>query len=137
VLAALGVLCVALGAVGVVLPGLPTTIFLLLASLLFTKSCPWLEDRLVRNRFFAPYLRYLDGSRAMSRRAKVTAITMMWLMVCLSALTLTRGDARLWWIAALIGGAAVVGTVAILRWGGRSARLAQPADAERVPEPME
>jgi uncharacterized membrane protein YbaN (DUF454 family) len=132
-LAALGVVCVALGAVGVVVPGLPTTVFLLMASFLFTKSCPWLEDRLVRNRFFAPYLRYLDGSRAMPRRAKVTAIAMMWLMVCLSALTLTQGEVRRWWIAALLGVAAVVGTVVITRWGGRSERLAPQAKGERAP----
>ncbi|MDY7107040.1 MAG: YbaN family protein [Planctomycetota bacterium] len=137
ILAALGVVCVALGAVGVVLPGLPTTVFLLMASFLFTKSCPWLEDRLIRNRFFAPYLRYLDGSRAMPRRAKVTAIALMWLMVSLSALTLTRGEAGLWWIAALFAAAAVLGTTVILRWGGRSTRFVQPAEGERMTEKTE
>lgn len=129
-LAALGVVSVGLGAVGVVVPGLPTTVFLLLASFLFTKSCPWLEDRLIHNRYFAPYLRYLDGSRAMPRRAKVTAIAMMWLMVCASSLTLTQGEARRWWIAGLLGGAALVGTVVILRWGRRPAEVAQPVEAE-------
>jgi hypothetical protein len=55
-LAAAGLLCVGLGALGAVLPGLPTTIFLILASYCFTRSCPWLEERLLRTRLFAPYM---------------------------------------------------------------------------------
>ena len=69
-LAALGIVCVGLAFAGAVLQGLPTTIFLIAASYLFARSCPWLEERLIRVRWFRPYLPYLDGSRPMPRRAR-------------------------------------------------------------------
>ena len=53
-LAGAGVLAVGLAALGVVVPGLPTTVFLIAASYCFARSCPWLEERLLRNRPFAP-----------------------------------------------------------------------------------
>ncbi len=57
-LAALGVGCVGCGAVGVVVPGLPTTIFLIAGSWCFARSCPWLEERLIRVPLFRPFLGY-------------------------------------------------------------------------------
>ena len=88
ILAALGILCVGLALVGVVVPGLPTTIFLILASYLFARSCPVLEEKLLRVRVFRPYLRYLDGNRAMPRRARVGALVMMWCAVTASLVLL-------------------------------------------------
>lgn len=83
-LAGLGVVCVGLGLVGMVVPGLPTTIFLIIASALFTKSCPVLEGWLIRNRVFAPYLRYLDGTASMPMRARITTIAAMWTSILVS-----------------------------------------------------
>ena len=53
-LAAAGVLAVALGGIGAFVPGLPTTIFLIVASYCFARSCPWLEARLLRCRSSRP-----------------------------------------------------------------------------------
>ena len=39
----LGTLCLAVGGIGIVVPGLPTTVFLILASYFFTRSCPPLD----------------------------------------------------------------------------------------------
>ena len=93
-LAALGVLCVGLAAIGVVVPGLPTTIFLIMATYLFTRSCPWLEERLIRNRLFAPFLGYLDGSARMPLRAKITTMIVMWSFVGFSVWVLATTDQR-------------------------------------------
>src|SRR5690606_29262316 len=70
-LAGAGVGCVSLGALGVVVPGLPTTIFLILATWCFARSCPWLERKLVRNRLFRPFLWALDTGAPMPRRARI------------------------------------------------------------------
>lgn len=117
----LGFLCVGLGTAGVFLPGLPTTIFLILASYFFTRSCPWLEDRLIRTRFFGPYLRYLEGDVPMPRKAKVTAIAMMWIMIAISCTVLAwRGVP--WWVPAIVAASGVVGTIAIVQFKGLKRR---------------
>jgi uncharacterized membrane protein YbaN (DUF454 family) len=115
-LAAVGVICVGLGAIGVFVPGLPTTVFLLAAGWFFTRSCPWLEERLIRNRFFAPFHRYLEPGVAMPRRARVVTIAVMWTAIAISALLMIRSrptppDALL--VALATAGA--IGTLVVLR----------------------
>lgn len=114
-LAALGVACVALAAIGVFVPGLPTTIFLIIAAYLFARSCPWLEERLIRNRLFAPFLRYLDGDEPMPLRAKLATMCIMWGFVAFSVLLLGRSLEPQNWLIFLPPVAAVVGTVFIVR----------------------
>ena len=112
-LACVGVLFVAIGAVGVVVPGLPTTIFLIMASWAFAKSCPWLEKRLIRNRFFRPFLVYLEPGVQMPLKAKVISIAVMWLFIAGSCgAFLARGD---WIIALPVIAAGAVGTWFIAR----------------------
>jgi len=116
----LGLLSVGLGFVGVFLPGLPTTVFLILASYCFTRSCPWLEDRLVRAPIFRPYLRYLDGDRAMPLRARLVTIGMIWVAVGSSFALMGARGALAPWFVAVVGGAALVGTAVVsLIWRGR------------------
>jgi hypothetical protein len=112
-LAFAGVMCVGLGALGAVLPGLPTTIFLILASYCFARSCPWLEQRLLRTRLFAPYMAWIDGREPMPRRAKAGAIAAVWIAVIASLSVLYSSGQLAPWLAAVVAGAAVVGTVAI------------------------
>jgi len=113
-LVALGVLCVGIGAVGAVIPGLPTTIFLLAASWCFTRSCPWLEARLIRNRFFGPYLCFLDGQQGMPKRAMWTTLAVMWTAILTSMAMLILSDAHIALVLSipLLG---AVGTVFVLR----------------------
>ncbi len=119
-LAAVGVLCVGLAAIGVFVPGLPTTIFLILATYLFTRSCPWLEERLIRNRLFAPFLGYLDGSAPMPMKAKLATMCIMWAFVTLSVLLLGRGLEAQNWVIFIPPVGAVVGTWFIMRLGPSS-----------------
>jgi uncharacterized membrane protein YbaN (DUF454 family) len=119
-LAAAGVVCVGLAALGVFVPGLPTTIFLILATYLFARSCPWLEERLIHNRLFAPFLGYLDGSTPVPMRAKVATMCIMWVFVALSVLLLGRGLEAPNWVILMPPVAAVVGTWFIMRMGPSS-----------------
>jgi hypothetical protein len=127
-----GVISAGLGALGAVLPGLPTTVFLLLASYCFARSCPWLEQRLLRNRLFAPYMAYIDGGRPLSRKAKATAIASVWIAVSISLALLYSGGGLQPWFAIVAGIAAIVGTFAI--WTDMATRMLRvpdrPADAQ-------
>jgi uncharacterized membrane protein YbaN (DUF454 family) len=114
-LALAGIGCVGLAFVGAVVPGLPTTVFLIVASYLFTRSCPWLEERLIRVRWFRPYLPYLDGRRPMPRRARWAATGAMWVAVSVSVLLTVAADRFQLWFAAALVSAALLGTVVIFR----------------------
>lgn len=69
----MGLLCVGLGGLGMVLPILPTTPFLLLASLAFAKSDPRWHAWLLSRPHFGPLIRDWERNRSVPRRAKVTA----------------------------------------------------------------
>ena len=112
--AGVGVASVGLGWLGVFVPGLPTTIFLIIASYCFARSCPWLEDRLLRIPLFAPYMRVLDEGRGMSRKAATSALVSMWSCVTLS-LTILFVVGRLTpWVAGFIVLLAGIGSATIL-----------------------
>ena len=110
--ALLGIVSVALGFIGVFVPGLPTTVFLILASYLFTRSCPWLEEKLVRAPIFRPYLRYVDGE-PMPLRARVSTIAIIWVAVGTSCAIMASRGALTPLFAAIVGAAAIVGSVTV------------------------
>ncbi|MCB1280559.1 MAG: YbaN family protein [Salinibacterium sp.] len=122
--AAFGMLCVGLGAVGAVVPGLPTTVFLMIACWAFAKSCPALERWVLNTRLFAPYAKYLDGTTPMPLKAKLIAIGLMWVSVAASGLILMSSESAPAWVVGVIIVAATVGTVFIARWQPRAARAA-------------
>jgi uncharacterized protein len=73
----LGFLAMGLGVLGLALPLLPTTPFMLLAAGCFAKSSPRLHDWLVGHRLFGPAIRDWRDYRAISPRAKRMAVTAM------------------------------------------------------------
>ncbi len=76
-LQAFAVLCLVMGAIGVVVPGLPTTVFILMAAWAAARSSPRMHAWLWRHRLFGPMLRnWADGGRV-SRRAKWSATILM------------------------------------------------------------
>jgi len=113
-LATVGVVSVGLAALGAVLPGLPTTIFLIAASWCFARSCPWLEERLIRTRLFRPFLGYLNGA-AMPLRAVVITLVVMWTAVATSTAVLLAGEQPRPLIAGVVVAAGAVGSVFVLR----------------------
>jgi uncharacterized membrane protein YbaN (DUF454 family) len=82
--ATLGVISVALGIIGVFLPGLPTTEFLLAASYLFARSSPALQGWLDRNRWLGPPLRRFRETRGMPWKSKALALAWMWTGLAIS-----------------------------------------------------
>lgn len=125
-----GVACVGVGAVGVFVPGLPTTVFLLMASWLFARSCPWLEDRLVRIPLFRPFLARVEPGAGMPRHAVRGTLAVMWAAIGVSAGLLLLGQRPGRLVAAAIVLAGLLGTVVILRLGRRGRSANRPAPLE-------
>lgn len=73
----LGWLFVGLGVIGAFLPVMPTTPFLLLAVGCFARSSPKLEAWLMNHKTFGPPLRNWREKGAISRRAKIMAVSLM------------------------------------------------------------
>ena len=82
---AAGLLCVGLGTLGVVVPGLPTTPFLLLASWLFYRSSPRLQQWLLAS-WLGKYIRSYHRRSGMTATQKAGAVGVMVVMVALSTL---------------------------------------------------
>lgn len=75
---ALGIVSTVVGIVGIVVPGLPGTVFVIAASQLFAHSSPALDGWLRRNRWLGPSLRHFAESGSMSRGAKAFALVSIW-----------------------------------------------------------
>ena len=77
----LGSICVILGLIGIIVPLLPTTPFLLLAAFFYGKSSHRLQQWLFNNRVFGPYLtNYMEG-KGISIRNKIYTLTLLWLAI--------------------------------------------------------
>jgi uncharacterized membrane protein YbaN (DUF454 family) len=110
--AGLGVLCVAVGLIGVVLPGLPTTPFLILAAACFLRSSQELYDRVLGHPRFGPLVRDFREGKGLPLRVKVWALALMWIFV-LFALGPGLPEGR-WELRAIVGSAAVIGTAYLI-----------------------
>lgn len=100
----LGVVCTSLGAIGVVIPGLPTTPLLLAASWFFYRSSPHLQELLLGSKL-GVYIRDYERLGGMRRRTKVWVVSLMCTMVCCSIILFIHNAAVDWivGIAGLIG----------------------------------
>ena len=83
---ALGWISVALGMVGVVLPVLPTVPFMILAAFLFGKGSPRARAWLIDHAHFGPHIQRWEATGAISRRAKIMAVSTMAAVLLLSVL---------------------------------------------------
>lgn len=79
----LGVLCTALGIVGMFVPGLPTTVFLIVALWAFSKSSQRLQFWLWTHPRFGPGLRLWHLHRVIPVKAKIAAVSVMMLSLAI------------------------------------------------------
>jgi uncharacterized membrane protein YbaN (DUF454 family) len=107
----LGCFFVGLGALGAMLPVMPTTPFLLVASYFFVRSSPRLYHWLLRSPFFGSFLRDWHQHRGVRPRVKVTAVAVM--LAAVSA-SIILGDLD-WPVLALLLVLAAVGLGVVLR----------------------
>jgi len=69
-----GVFCVGLAILGAILPILPTTVFLIMATGCFAKSSPRMQKKLLDNKLFGPLIQEWQQHRSIPRKAKKIAL---------------------------------------------------------------
>ena len=79
-----GTICLVLGAIGIVLPILPTTPFLLAAAACYYKSSPRMHKWLLNNKWFGEYIRNYKEGRGLPLKTKITASAVLWLTIGIS-----------------------------------------------------
>jgi uncharacterized protein len=126
-LAAVGWGAVGLGTAGLFVPGLPTTVFALIAFYCFSRSSPRFAQWLLEHRWLGPSIRPLLTEGGLSQSAKRAALAAMWTSILVSSTVLLH----LHLIAAL-GTIALgaIGTLAI-QVGVQTAPAHSPAAAAR------
>lgn len=95
--AAAGMILVGLGVLGILLPGLPATPFLLLAAYCFAKSFPRLHRWLVTHPWLGPYIKAARSGWRIPRRQAIQTIIVLWVSMGISAWLVSR-----WWVSGLL-----------------------------------
>lgn len=101
---------VGIGSIGIVVPGLPTTVFFIVAAACFSRSSPRFEAWVLGLPRIGPMVRDHRAGLGMPRRAKVWALAMMWTAIALSSLALRHRLA----VVAVVASLGVIGTAYIL-----------------------
>ena len=109
VLIALGLLFLILGGIGIFLPVLPTTPFVLLSAACFSASSKKLNEWLRRSRLFGPYIENYRTGQGISKLRKIISISFLW-----SGLIVSMVVVKTNWIYAILGVVGVCVTVHLL-----------------------
>jgi uncharacterized membrane protein YbaN (DUF454 family) len=112
VLLVLGFAALGLGGIGIFIPLLPTTPFVICAAACFSVANPSLYRKLEKNRYFGEYIRNYREKTGISRRARVSGLVFLWITLAISAIVLRRPLA---WIILGVVGTAVSIHILLLR----------------------
>jgi hypothetical protein len=110
-----GLAAVVAGAIGIVVPLLPTTPFLLLAAVCFVRSSDRLYRWLTTNRVFGSYLRNYQEHRAMPAGMKWCAISVLWLTIGLSIVAIDNLPVRVALVVVAIGVTILIARIRTLK----------------------
>lgn len=82
---AAGSVSLAVGAIGIVLPVLPTTPLLLLAVACYCRSSERMTNWLLTNKYFGKYIKNYREGKGIPLKTKIFAITVMWAAILYAA----------------------------------------------------
>ncbi len=94
----LGSIALIFGVLGVFLPVLPTTPFLLLAAALWCKGSVKLYDKLLNSRYLGDHIRSFRETRAISLKTKIISVSTMWATILTSAFIAVN----VWWLRVVL-----------------------------------
>lgn len=81
ILIIVGAISLVLGVLGIFLPMLPTTPFLLLSAAVWVKASPSLYDWLLNHKVLGEYIRNFREHRAIPLRVKIISVSLVWLTI--------------------------------------------------------
>ena len=85
-----GTVSLGLGAVGVFLPILPTTPFLLLSAACYYKGSERMHRWLLCNKLFGSYIRNYKEGKGIAQTTKILTLFLLWITICFSAFYIVR-----------------------------------------------
>jgi len=83
-----GTVCLLVGAIGVFLPVLPTTPFLLLAAACYYKGSERMHRWLLNNKWFGNYIKNYKEGKGISMKGKLFTLSLLWITICYSVLVI-------------------------------------------------
>lgn len=86
ILIILGTISLVVGIIGIVVPGLPTTTFLLIASACYVRSSEKLYSWLINHKIYGKFIKDYQQHKAITKNQKMISIVSMWLMISISIL---------------------------------------------------
>lgn len=87
-----GTICLGLGALGIILPLLPTTPFLLLSAAFYLRGSNRMYQWLLNNKWFGTYIRNYREGRGIPQRGKISALVLLWVTIFFSASFIIKID---------------------------------------------
>jgi len=106
-----GTFLIGVSIVGIFLPVLPTTPFLLLAAALYARSSKRFYNWLINNRILGRYIKNYREGKGIPLKAKITAISILWITIGYSAIFVME----ILWVRILLVIIAIAVTVHIVR----------------------
>ena len=105
ILIAFGTFFLGIGVIGIFVPLLPTTPFLLLSAACYARSSKRLYDRLMSNRYFGRHLKDYIGGKGISLKLKIFTLSLFLMTIAYSVIFII--DNTFWRMALLLIGAGV------------------------------
>lgn len=81
-----GTICLGLGALGIILPLLPTTPFLLLTAACYMRGSDRMYQWLLNNKWFGKYIRNYREGKGIPLRGKISALVLLWTTISFTAI---------------------------------------------------
>lgn len=108
----LGTIALILGLVGIFLPILPTTPFLLLTAFLYLKGSPKLYNKLMSHKKIGTYIRNFQIYKAIPLKTKISTLVVLWLTILSSAIFFVD----IIWVKILLIAIAIAVTIHVLSY---------------------
>jgi len=107
----LGSLFLGLGFIGILVPGLPATPFLLLSAGCYVRSSNRLYKWLLNHKIFGKYIKTFREHRALPKSSKIISLISMWMMICISTFFFIQNI----FLRIILVVAGIIGTIVIIK----------------------